>query len=59
MQYWMVAASGMDRVALELMVEEVKSQVPEELMMTGRGMKYKATMEGSGIFWMMIVREGL
>jgi hypothetical protein len=27
----MVAASGMDRVALELMVEEVRSQVLEEL----------------------------
>jgi hypothetical protein len=31
MQHWMVAASGMDRVALELMVEEVRSQVLEEL----------------------------
>jgi hypothetical protein len=30
-------ASGADRTALEQMVKELKSQVPEELAMTGVG----------------------
>jgi hypothetical protein len=37
LQHWIVVASGADRTALEQMVKELKSQVPEELAMTGVG----------------------
>jgi hypothetical protein len=37
MQHWVVVSSGVDREAVEPMVEEVKVQVPEELVSAGVG----------------------
>jgi hypothetical protein len=36
-QHWMMASAGVDRVALEQMVDGIKSQVPEELVPAGVG----------------------
>jgi hypothetical protein len=33
----MVASTGADRVALELMMEEIKTQAPEELVLASIG----------------------
>jgi hypothetical protein len=35
MQYWMAASTGTDRSALEWVVEEIKAQVPKELVVMG------------------------
>jgi hypothetical protein len=37
LQHWMTVSSREDRAMLERMVEEVRSQVPEELVATGVG----------------------
>jgi hypothetical protein len=35
LQHWMVAVRVEDKASLERLVDAIKSQVPEELMMTG------------------------
>jgi hypothetical protein len=37
MQHWMATSTGVDRAALERAVEELKAQVPEELVARGVG----------------------
>jgi hypothetical protein len=45
LQHWMMASTGADRASLEQMVEEVRSQVSEELVATGVGGE-QVTLEG-------------
>jgi hypothetical protein len=37
MQHWMIASTGVDRAALECLLEEIKSHVLEELVSVGVG----------------------